>query len=407
MSSIITNNSSIVALQTLKKLNTGMQSVQDQVSTGMKVGSAKDSASIWAIATTMRSDVSGYKAIGDALGTAVAAIGVGRDATESITDLLKQMRTKVADASAVGADTATIQTDIDNLRSTISGIVSAASFNGVNLIDGSNTSIDVLSSIDRTNGVVATDDKYITVAAYDLTESGTAGTARAAFSSANFTASADGDHLSFAADAAAAGVDTVTIDSANVAAGDTFSITIGDKTASYIVSAADVASTTPADVIAVKLKAAVDDLGVTGFSMDYDAGTPGALTINNDGTGAVDRNVSFQVAPADAGIMSGLTSLSVTDASSRTAALGTIDAALASVVSATAALGSSQTRLTTQQDFMSKLSDNVTVGIGSLVDANMEEASARLTALQTQQQLAIQSLSIANQAPQNLLALFK
>ena len=46
-------------------------------------------------------------------------------------------------------------------------------------------------------------------------------------------------------------------------------------------------------------------------------------------------------------------------------------------------------------------------GIGSLVDADMEEASARLQALQTQQQLGIQALSIANQAPSSILALFR
>ncbi|MFN7051430.1 MAG: flagellin, partial [Gemmobacter sp.] len=46
-------------------------------------------------------------------------------------------------------------------------------------------------------------------------------------------------------------------------------------------------------------------------------------------------------------------------------------------------------------------------GIGSMVDADMEEASARLQALQTQQQLGIQALSIANQAPQSILSLFR
>jgi len=46
-------------------------------------------------------------------------------------------------------------------------------------------------------------------------------------------------------------------------------------------------------------------------------------------------------------------------------------------------------------------------GIGALVDTDMEEASARLQALQVQQQLGVQSLSIANQAPQTLLSLFR
>ena len=56
---------------------------------------------------------------------------------------------------------------------------------------------------------------------------------------------------------------------------------------------------------------------------------------------------------------------------------------------------------------MTKLSDNLDAGVGAMVDANMEEEAARLQALQVQQQLASQSLSIANQAPQNILSLFR
>ena len=66
-----------------------------------------------------------------------------------------------------------------------------------------------------------------------------------------------------------------------------------------------------------------------------------------------------------------------------------------------------QGRIETQSDFISSLVDNLKSGIGTLVDANMEEASARLQALQVQQQLAVQAMSIANQAPQTLLSLFQ
>ena len=66
-----------------------------------------------------------------------------------------------------------------------------------------------------------------------------------------------------------------------------------------------------------------------------------------------------------------------------------------------------RSRIATQSNFVGKLTDSLTSGIGSLVDADLEEASARLQALQVQQQLATQSLSIANQAPQNILSLFR
>ena len=89
------------------------------------------------------------------------------------------------------------------------------------------------------------------------------------------------------------------------------------------------------------------------------------------------------------------------------AALGAIEALIDTAIDASAAFGSAQGRIDTQADFIGKLTDSLKSGIGSMVDADMEAASARLQALQTQQQLATQSLSIANQAPQSILSLFR
>ena len=89
------------------------------------------------------------------------------------------------------------------------------------------------------------------------------------------------------------------------------------------------------------------------------------------------------------------------------AALGNIETLIQNSIDAAANFGSAGGRIETQKSFISKLTDALKTGIGSMVDADMEEASARLQALQTQQQLGIQSLSIANQAPQSILALFR
>lgn len=88
-------------------------------------------------------------------------------------------------------------------------------------------------------------------------------------------------------------------------------------------------------------------------------------------------------------------------------ALTSVESALQTSISAAAAFGTAQNRIETQSDFIGKLTDSVTAGIGSMVDADMEEASARLQALQTQQQLGIQALSIANQGPGAIMALFR
>jgi flagellin len=88
-------------------------------------------------------------------------------------------------------------------------------------------------------------------------------------------------------------------------------------------------------------------------------------------------------------------------------ALTNVENALKAMTSAGAKLGSITTRINMQDDFVNALSDSIDSGVGRLVDANMEEESSKLSALQTQQQLAIQSLSIANSSSQNILSLFR
>ena len=97
----------------------------------------------------------------------------------------------------------------------------------------------------------------------------------------------------------------------------------------------------------------------------------------------------------------------MTGDSGATSALTAIDGLIDQAIDAAAAFGSVQGRIETQSDFVGKLSDNLKSGIGALVDADMEETSARLQALQVQQQLGVQALSIANQAPQSILSLFR
>jgi flagellin len=87
--------------------------------------------------------------------------------------------------------------------------------------------------------------------------------------------------------------------------------------------------------------------------------------------------------------------------------IATINASLQNVNAALAKLSSGSKKFSIQLDFVQKLSDTLTTGIGNLVDANMAQESALLTSLQTKQQLGIQALSIANQAPSSVLSLFK
>ena len=83
-----------------------------------------------------------------------------------------------------------------------------------------------------------------------------------------------------------------------------------------------------------------------------------------------------------------------------------IDAAIKAVTAIGARVGQTQTNINTQSDYVTALSDAITSGVGSLEDTDMNVASTKLQALQTQQQLGVQALSIANQNSQLILKLF-
>ncbi len=87
--------------------------------------------------------------------------------------------------------------------------------------------------------------------------------------------------------------------------------------------------------------------------------------------------------------------------------IATIQSSLTNVNSALAKLSSGAAKFSIQASFTQKLSDTLTAGIGNLVDANMAQESAKLQSLQVKQQLGVQALSIANQAPQTILSLFR
>jgi len=87
--------------------------------------------------------------------------------------------------------------------------------------------------------------------------------------------------------------------------------------------------------------------------------------------------------------------------------ISTIESSLTNVNGALARLSSGAKKFSIQADFVQKLSDTLTAGIGNLVDANMAQESAMLQSLQVKQQLGVQALSIANQAPSITLSLFR
>jgi flagellin len=137
----------------------------------------------------------------------------------------------------------------------------------------------------------------------------------------------------------------------------------------------------------------------------YDADTTGVGILDGlRGTdGAIDASGAFSVANLD---ISSLTD-SATDLATLESYIQGADTAIESMTSAASTLGAVKSRIDLQKDFVSGLMDAIERGIGQLVDADMNEESTRLQALQVQAQLGIQALSIANQSSQNILALFQ
>ncbi|MBA4325985.1 MAG: flagellin, partial [Rhodobacter sp.] len=104
MSSILTNNSAMVALQTMKGINASLNKTQADISTGKTIASAKDNAAVWAISKVMESDVEGFKGISDSLSVGNATLTVARNASESVTKLLTEMKGKIVSAQAENVD---------------------------------------------------------------------------------------------------------------------------------------------------------------------------------------------------------------------------------------------------------------------------------------------------------------
>ncbi|WP_363349791.1 flagellin [Methylocystis echinoides] len=296
MASILVNPSAITALQSLRTTQSALNKTQQEVSTGLKISSAADNASTWSIAETMKSDKTVLATISDSLSGANSVLNVAAAAVKSAITVMNDIKNGIAQAQQPGADTGKILTSLAQLGKQLSSIVASANFTGLNVLDGSQTSVKFIASY--TDGAGANNSSIATI---DLTP-------------------------------------TTLIDSAGAG---------------------------------------------TGILEQAQGGAAGAAT--------------------------NFTSLAAGDLAAATIAdtLTNADKALSDLTTYAAEIGATQTRVTQQNDFIKTMSEALTTGVSSLVDADMNETSTRLQALQTQQQLGVQSLSIANQNAQMILKLFQ
>ena len=273
--SVNTNASALLALQNLNRTTDTLTDTQSRISTGMKVSSAKDNASVWAIAQKQRGSVSSLQAVTDSLNRATSIADVANAAGSSVSDLLNTMKQKVVAAMDPSLDSTSreaLNADYTALVKQVGQVVSSATFDGANILNGS------------------------------------------------------------------------------VAGGLRF---LADSDASTFIT-----------------------LNAQNFSL-------GGSIVTFAGTSSIGT------------------------ATSATTVLSQVNASIKNVNLALANLGAQSNQIDAHTKFVSKLSDALTTGVGNLVDADMATESAKLQALQVQQQLGTQALSIANQAPQIILSLFK
>lgn len=278
MSSILTNNSAMNALSTLRSVNNRLGENQSRISSGLKIQSGKDNAAYFAISETMSGDSGMYKSIDESLTLTKNSVSTARLGAETVADLAKQFVERVAFAQGGTAEVrASVQNELDELAARIGTTISQSTFNGESLVDSSD-SVTVVTGISRS---------------------------------------------------AAGSVSTTTI------------------------------SFNEQDLGAIQSVLA-------------------AVNLNTSSTAALQE-----------------------------ADLQTAETQLTSAISSATSLGIAERSIETQKDFLTELTNRLDSGVGSMVDADMEVEAARLQSLQVQQQLATQSLSIANQGPQNLLSLFR
>ena len=324
MTSIMTNASAMSALQTLRSINSDMESTQNRISSGYKVSNASDNSAYWSIATTMRSDNKALSTVSDALGLGAAKVDVAYTGMNSAIDVVSEIKAKLVAAREPGVDKTKINKELTELKNQLVSVSESASFSGENWLNNTSTAAagtkEVVGGFNRdSSGLVS-----ITTLGVNAT-------------STTLIGAANEDLGILTKDIDANGLDP---NATTTTARDYYLIDTGSTTGTQ-------ASGTAITLTATTTDAQVDDM------------------------------------------------------------IRVVDSMLSQMTDAASNLGAVNKRISMQDDFVSKLMDSVDKGVGRLVDADMNEESTRLKALQTQQQLGIQALSIANSSSQNILSLFR
>jgi flagellin len=444
--SLFSVNTNLGALAALQSLNTNQQALtaaQNQVSTGKKISSASDNPAIYSISNTINANIAGLSAVSDSLNFGAQIVSTASSGVDAVTTSLKNLQQTVTSSGTSGIDLPTLQNAVTATLTAINQYAAQATFNGVNLLNptvatGNTGSLNVVQGLDGSvynvanqgtavGGASATSfTQALGISALDVTKPGFTVAFSNTLALGSFTSAA-------AATAPLAGGDAAfQVVTGTGATAQTYSFEFVDKSNSAITSLQTQVSPTT-NVIAVNIDTSTQSTNqIVGALINSVRSAGFGVTQNTDGSislagadpvnGSAIASVAFGSVTGGAALSGGTATTSTTSASPATNAgfsiytstqsvtnvlVSQVQAALTSANKIAANLGSASQQITGIQNFTTSLSSALTAGVGALTDADLASESAKLTSLQTKQQLATQSLSIANKQPQSLLTLFQ
>jgi flagellin len=383
MSSLLTNLASLTALQALNQTQSNLQITQKQISTGLKVSTASDNAAYWSIAQSLSSDTGVLGAVNDSIAQSQSILGTATAALSNISTVINSIKTVLTEAKQPGADIAALNVSLQSLGQELTSAVQGASYNGLNLLDGSQVgTLNFVSGYNVSSTGVATFNN-IGLAAQSLTGAGGTTTTVTQPNVTNATTIASITALVTTANPLSYGQDVIT----NTAGAAGPPVTQGTVS-----------------IQSEDLKGVITTTTYSALDANGNATTLGA---------AAALAVSVTTTPpaglltqSAGGLTVDLTNITTSSANAANQ-LTAVNSALTAITNYASIIGSTANGLTNATNFNAALSTDYTTGIGALVNADMNQASTRLQALQTQQQLGVQSLSIANQSSQLILKLFQ
>ncbi|WP_425098566.1 flagellin [Tropicibacter sp. S64] len=423
MTSIVTNNASQVALRTLQAAATDLDRVQATLGTGKRIATAQDNPALWAVSKTMESEVKGYVAVQSSLDMGRATLSVARSGAEAVVGTLGDMKKTIIAARNAAADSGKLQARFAAQVEQIRTIVGAAQFNGINLLQDTGTAGETGDfRVTAYAGGLTSGAIKIAVARQDLRLDAGAITAGATALSA--AANSFSGALETGQAISAGSAYAVDFDGA-VPAGAGYSLAITGGTGVYAAlnttSESQLAfvagnDSTGGDIRTVLASAFNAHVKAQGFSTDdlvafAGTGSAGQMIVEAK-TSAASGSFTVQVlqyarTDSSGGGLGFMDGLDLTDGVDRDRALDRIDLAVEVAARAAAHFGSAERRVEIQSAFSDKMAKTLQSRVGALVDADMTELSARQQALQVQQSLAVQALSIANSTPQTILSLLR